>query len=206
MRSLFRIALAMLALSVTGCAAAPPRLSLSPAWPERVDDYQSVTAAWTRRAVLRGQYQQVLELHGTFRSPAWRAARAAREADIRNLRGAAREAVLADARTAADGDYEVALVMITYDRTENDLHHGARSVWRMRLVNDRGQEFEPIAITRDRRPLEILKAEFPAANEFAEVYIATFPRSADVLRDDARQVGLKLWSPRGGVELTWLAP
>ncbi|HVK76074.1 MAG TPA: hypothetical protein VM734_22265, partial [Kofleriaceae bacterium] len=64
----------------------------------------------------------------------------------------------------------------------------------------------PIEIVRDRRPLEVLRAELPEVTEFAKVYIATFPRSANVLRPDARAVTLKMWSSRGGVALVWKAP
>ena len=40
--------------------------------------------------------------------------------------------------------------------------------------------FRPGAV---RARLEVLKAELPEVNEFAEVYVATFPRTAGVLHD-----------------------
>jgi hypothetical protein len=198
---------AALALGLAaGCSHPPAPITLGPTWPDQPGRYREVTEAWTRHAILRGQYQQVLELFGTLRSPAWYAAHAAREADIRNLQGAARDAVLAQARTAADGDYQIVLVVTTYDPSENDLHRGDRSVWRLALVGDDGRETPPSQIVRDKRPLEVLKAELPQVNEFSEVYVATFPRAANVLHDGAHRIALKMWSPRGGVELTWLAP
>ncbi len=207
-RATVRAALLALAAAtaVAACGSTPGPVPLSASWPERSGEYEDVTAAWTRRAVLRGQYQQVLELYGTFRSPTWRAAYAEREARIRKVEGAARDALFAKAKLAAEGDYEIALVVTTYDRTENDLQRGDRSVWRLALVDDKGIETPPSSIVRDKRPLEVLKVELPEVNEFAEVYVATFPRSANVLRDDARRMTFKMWSPRGGVELAWLAP
>lgn len=194
-----------LAGSAAACAAAPPPVALSDTWPSQAGEYGDVNRAWTRTATMRGPYQQALEVHATFRSPEWRAAHAGREARIRNLDGAARDAVFAAARTAADGDYEVTLVVTTYDRSENDLHRGERSVWRLALVDDAGVETAPVKIERDRRPQEMLRAELTTLGDFAQVYVARFPRSAAVLRPGARKLTLKMWSAKGGVALTWLA-
>ena len=56
------------------------------------------TEAWTRTKSLAGQYQEVLELAATFKSPDWRAAHAAREAEYRMLTGPARDQVFAQAK------------------------------------------------------------------------------------------------------------
>lgn len=190
---------------VAGCAAAPPPVALSDSWPSQAGDYDDVNQAWTRTATMRGEYQQALEVHATFRSPEWRLAHASREARIRNLEGPARDALLTEARTAADGDYEVTLVVTTYDRSENDLHRGDRSVWKLALVDDTGVETAPAKVTRDRRPPEILRAELTKLGDFAEVYVARFPRTSGILHAGARKFALKMWSAKGGVELTWLA-
>lgn len=192
-----------LGVMAAGCATAPAPVTLSETWPDRAGDYDDVNQAWTRTAKLRGSYQQALEVHATFRSPEWRAAHAGREAAIRKLDAAARDALFAEARTAAAGDYEITLVVTTYDRSENDLHRGERSVWRLALVDDAGVETAPIKVVRDRRPLEILRAELPMLGDFAEVYVAKFPHTAAVLRDGASKVALKMWSVKGGVELVW---
>jgi hypothetical protein len=188
-----------------GCASAPAPVALTDTWPSQVGDYDDVNRAWTRSAKLRGPYQLALEVHATFRSSEWRAAHASREARIRNLEGAARDTLLAAARTAAEGDYEVTMVVTTYDRSENDLHRGDRSVWRLALVDDAGVETAPIRVDRDRRPQEILRAELPTLGDFAQVYVVRFPRTANVLRPGARKLTLKMWSAKGGVAMTWLA-
>jgi hypothetical protein len=191
--------------AAAGCATAPPPVALTDTWPTKAGDYEDVNQAWTRTARMRGEYQQALEVHATFRSPEWRAAHAEREAEIRKLDGAGRDALVAAARTAAGGDYEVTLVVTTYDRSENDLHRGERSVWKLALVDDAGVETAPAKIVRDRRPREMLRAELPALGDFAEVYVARFPRTAAVLHEGARKVALKMWSAKGGIELIWLA-
>lgn len=193
----------LLAAALAGCAAAPPPVTLTEAWPAQPGDYDDVNQAWTRTARMRGPYQLALEVHATIHSPEWRAAHAGREAAIRKLDGAGRDALFAAARTAAEGDYEVVLVVTTYDRSENNLHRGDRAVWKMALVDDAGVETAPVKVVRDRRPPEILRAELPHLGDFSEVYVARFPRAAAVLRDGARQVTLKLWSVKGSVSMTW---
>jgi len=201
-----RAAAAALVLALAACSSAPAPVPLTPEFPASVGTYEDVTWAWTRRAVLRGDYQQALEVHATFRSPMWHAAYAALQVQHRHLAGAAANQVFGEARAASEGDYQIALAVVTYDPRENDLDRGPRSIWRLALVDDAGRETAPIEIVRDRRPLEVLRAELPEVTEFAKVYIATFPRSANVLRPDARAVTLKMWSSRGGVALVWKAP
>src|ERR1043165_798447 len=94
-------------------------------------------------------------------------------------------------------------MLSTWDRRENDLDRGKRSVWRVVLIDEAGQEIEPIEIVRDRRPLFVVRAEFPALGEFATPYIARVPRTAELFGPKARQGRLRMTSPRGGVEVGW---
>jgi len=197
-----RIAAALLACALAACAAAPPPVDLSGTWPARAGDYHDVTKEWTRRTVLRGHFQQTLELIATFRSPPWRAAAAAREA---SARGATDGTVESLARAAAEGDYEISLVVTTYDRAENDLDRGARSSWKLALVDEQGTETPPIEVVRDRRPPDVIRAEVPEFGDFATAYVARFPRSAAALGPDAKRIKLRMWSSRGAVQLVWNA-
>ena len=188
------------------CGGPPPKVRLTEDWPARTDDYKDVTSSWTRSAILRGEYQEVLQLEATFKSPEWRAAHAARDADALGLDGTARQARITAAQADAQGPYEVEMLVTTWDRRENDLDRGKRSVWRTVLVDDRGTEIEPIEIVKDKRPVFVLRAEFPALGDFANAYIARFPRTSPVLGPNARSVKLRMSSERGGVEVAWDAP
>ena len=203
-----RSALALaLALAVAGCGgAARHPVDLAGAWPAAAPaarDFTRLDRALTRRAVLHRQFQQVVEVNATLRTPAWRAAWAEREIAVRALPAPDAEALRAEARTTADGDYEIAMVVVTYEPEENDLDRGERSIWRVALIDDAGVETPASEIVRDRRTKDVLKSEFPTYGDFAEVYVARFPRSAGVLHPGARKVELKLASTRGRVVLTW---
>jgi hypothetical protein len=200
-----KIALWLLIGLCTACAARQPIVRLTEDWPATIRDYDDVVADWTRKAQLHAAYQEVCELVATFKSPEWRAAHAAYEADNRGLTGAAREKLLAEARAEVSGPYELEVMLTTWDRRENDLDRGKKSVWRVVLIDEQGQEIEPLEIIKDRRPSFVVRAEFPGLGEFATPYIARFPRTTPLLGPTARQLRLRMSSTRGGLEVTWNA-
>lgn len=185
-----------------GCGRTPPPVDLSGTWPSAPGDLDDVRDAYTRRAVLRGDFHQILEVYATFRAPPWYAAAAARAAAAR---GVPYEREADAAHALADGDYQFTLVVTTHDRDENDLDRGERSVWRLALVDAAGGETAPSSITRDRRPRAVRAAEQPGLGDFAEVYTVTFPRAAAALGPEVQSVTLRMWSPRGGVAMSWRA-
>jgi hypothetical protein len=200
-------ALCLLVLGAAACGAAEPRVRLVDEWPSApTGDYADVTERWTRTARMRGQYQEAIELAATFKSPEWRAARAEMDADARGLEGEARAQRIEQARAEAAGPYEFELMVVTWDRRENDLDRGAKSVRRVRLLDEQGMEIEPLEIIKDKRPPFIIRQEFPAFGDFATAYLARFPRTKPLLGPNVQKLRLRFSSTRGGIGLTWQAP
>ena len=185
------------------CTVTYPAVRLTEDWPTTARDYSGVVHDWTRKAQLHASYQEVCELVATFKSAEWRAAFATRDADLRGLVGAGREQRIAQSRAEVAGPYELEIMLTTWDRRENDLDRGKKSVWRVVLIDESGQEIEPLEIIRDRRPAFVVRAEFPALGEFATAYVARFPRTTPLFGPGARQVRLRMTSTRGGVEVEW---
>ncbi|MBA3465515.1 MAG: hypothetical protein H0T46_36620 [Deltaproteobacteria bacterium] len=199
--------LALLVLSIaTACGAADPRVRLTSEWPLRVGNYKTVTQEWTRSAVLRGSYQEVMELSALLKSPEWHAAHAEKDANNRGLVGEARAQRIAQAQAEAAGPFEFVLMVTTWDRRENDLDRGKRSVWRVALLGSDGHEILPLEIVKDKRPAFVVRSEFPALGDFAQTYHVRFPREANVLGPDVKQVRLRISGERGGLEVKWDAP
>jgi hypothetical protein len=188
------------------CSVTYPAVRLTEDWPTTIRDYKAVVRDWTRKAQLHANYQEVCELVATLKSSEWRAAEAVHDADVRGLTGAARDERLARSRAEVAGPYELEVMVATWDRRENDLDRGKKSVWRVVLIDEQGREIEPLEIVRDRRPAFVVRAEFPSLGEFATPYIARFPRTAPIFGATARQVRLRMSSTRGGVEVDWKAP
>jgi hypothetical protein len=185
------------------CTVSHPTVRLTEDWPATTRDYSSVVRDWTRKAQLHASYQEVCELVATLKSAEWRAAFARHDADLRGLVGEGREQRIAQSRAEVAGPYELEIMLTTWDRRENDLDRGKKSVWRVVLIDENGQEIEPLEIVRDRRPAFVVRAEFPALGEFATPYIARFPRTRPIFGPSAKHVRLRMSSTRGGLEVDW---
>ena len=199
------IAIALVTMLAAACGAPSPPVTLRGDWPPEVRDYDEVVRDLTRATVLHAQYQEVLELSATLKTPEWFAARAIKDAETRGLVEPARSQRLVQAQADAAGPYEVELLVTTWDRRENDLNRGKKSIWRVVLIDDLGNEIEPLEIVKDKRPTFTIRADFPLYGDFATAYIARFPRAKPVLGPSVKQVRLRMSSPRGGAELAWLA-
>lgn len=198
--------LAFVVVAAAACGSTDPRVRLSGEWPRRAGAYDTVVQEWTRSAVLRGSYQEVMELTATLKSPEWHAAHAEKDANNRGLVGEAREQRLAQAQAEAAGPWEFELMVTTWDRRENDLDRGKRSVWRVTLLDAQGKEIVPLEIVKDKRPAFVVRSEFPALGDFATPYVIRFPREVNVLGPDVRRVQLRISGERGGLQVNWDAP
>jgi hypothetical protein len=197
-------ALALVVL--VACGASAPPVKLVEDWPAQPPSYKDATADWTRKSALRGQYQEVMELAATFKSPEWRASRAMRDIEYRSLTGEGKDQFIAQAQAEAAGPYEVELMVTTWDRRENDLDRGKRSVWGVVLIDEQGHQIEPLEIVKDKRPSFTVRADFPALGDFAQAYIARFPRTTPLLGPNVKKLRLRLYGVRGAVEVSWDAP
>lgn len=213
-RAAHLVAALALSAGVAGCASVTPSIHLSSAWPARAGEFHATTRAWTRHANDRTNsdddqgriFEQTVEVYATFKSPEWRAAYVRFRAE-RNQLPPGEVAALTEREKKDDADqYEVMLLVATYDRKINELQKGARSIWRVALVDDRGAEIVASEIKRDRRPRSEIAAEFPHLGDFHQPYVARFPRTVDLLRPGARRFSLKLTSSQVGVSMTWAAP
>ncbi len=203
---MIRAVAVVLAVVLAGCPKAPTPVQLGGEWPATAGDYGDRTAAWTRRAQIRADYQQVAEVFATFKSPEWRTAWVERRASRGKLSEQSKAELLAAERLADEEAWEVVIVLTTWDRKENDLDRKGRSVWRVVLVDADGVEVAPSEIKRDRRPRNIIRSEFPGYGDFSEAYVAKFPKTARMLGPGVTKIGLRMSSTRGGLELWWQSP
>jgi hypothetical protein len=198
-------ALVLGAAIAAGCGTVP-RVPLTDTFPDCGGDYEDVTAAWTRTEILRGEYQEMLNVSATFKSPQWRAAHAARAARHKGLDATATAALCTAEKTTYDAGHEIELIVTTWDRKENNLHRKQNATWKVALINDAGQIVEPTKIERDRRAVHEIRSEFPEHDTFAEAYVAHFPREPAVTGPSARAIKLRVYGSRGAIELVWQAP
>lgn len=182
-----KLLLPILVLAATACGGANP--------------YERVTDSWTRKGEMRQRYQEALTVAVTYKSLQWREAFARKTAEDRGLEGPALEQQLAQAKADDAGPIEFQMIVVTWDRRENDLDRGKKSVWKVRLLDEQGMEIEPLEIIKDKRPDYIIRAEFPEMKNFAVAYIVRFPR--DKVPNPSANLRMHMSSPRGGVRLVW---
>lgn len=206
-------ALLLLLLCAAGCGGSEPPVELSGAWPRQAGDFDEVTERWTRHGRdnsglggdQRHRLEQVIDVYATFKSPEWRAAYIAHQAERHRMAAPAVRELTARERAEDADHYEVMLLVATHERRANDLQKGARSAWRVALVDDAGREIVATDIKRDRRPRDAIMAEFPHMGDFHQPYVARFPRTVDLLRPGARRFQLKVTGEQGAVVLEWRA-
>jgi hypothetical protein len=203
--NLLRACVLSLLLPTLACTGSHSSIHYSNDWPSGESDYEDVTAAWTRRDVLRApmaqQKTQLIELYATFLSPEWRHAYVRQQARLRRLNKQARAALEAEQRKADSEFYEVQLVVTTYHHSHNDLHRGENSMWKVALIDQDGKEIPAARVEKDRRPRQQIAAEFPKFGDFAAGYRAYFPKDSDLLAGS--HFAMRVSSSLGAVEVFW---
>jgi hypothetical protein len=198
------LAAALVGAAAAGCGGPPAKVVLDGTWPATTRPYRDVAEDWSRHGELNRDYQQVIAVDATIKSPEWRVAFVERDAKARGLDPTATAKLLDDHKAAAAKATEVELIITTWDRRENQLAR-PDPVWKVTLIGSDGTSLTPTRIVRDKRPKHILRSEFPEVDDFAEAYIATFPGETPVLVPGAKTVRLRVSSGRGTVEVTWEA-
>jgi hypothetical protein len=171
-------------------------------------DYDGVYRSWTREAdeFAFGRLTDVLNVTATFQSWEFRWAYVVRYAEDHGLRTEERaemlRATLADARER----HRFFVTLSGPLWRESDLTSDD-SVWRVVLVDERGEQTVPIEIERVDRPGTNVSAYYPSVSPFRQTFRIVFPaKRADntaTIPDAAKKAILRFMGPLGTVELTW---
>ena len=198
--------LSLISLLTIGCGSAPKPVKFSTLWPTETISYEDSTDNWTRRGLLRAslanQASQLLELHATFLSTEWRSAYVDRQAELQKFNDSARKEMTEQQQKLGSAHHQVELVISTYHPEHNDLHR-EQSIWRVVLVDEAGNEFPAEKIERDRRPRQLISAEFNTLGDFSEAYLATFPFVDSIL--SGKKFSLRISCSLGTVEVDWIS-
>lgn len=203
-----RLLVTALCLSFLGaCAGRPIRLETGPRalTPE---DYEEVYEAWTRNAddFQWGGLNDVLRVTATFESWEFRWGYVVRYASDHALEGETRNNLL---RASLDDSQEHHRFFITISGEvfEEQNLTSARSAWRVVLVDEGGQQMEPVAIERVRRPSAAERTYFPTISSHRQAFRLIFPARRDdgspVIPQDAEAVTLRFAGALGQLDVRW---
>lgn len=187
-----------------GCGSQPSPVVFSTDWPTEIKSYEESTEDWTRRGLLRAsmgnQASQLLELHATFLSTQWRASYVDRQAELQKLSPSARAEMNAEQKKIASAHHQVKLIVSTYHPEHNELHRD-QSMWRIVLVDEQGNQYPAEKIEKDRRPKQLISAEFNNLGDFGEAYLATFAPTPELL--SGKKFSLRISCSIGTVDVDW---
>ena len=194
------------AVLALGCGGGTPRVSLAP--PDKAprhQDYDGIRNTWTRNARIIKQLDTTLRVHATLFSPEFSAAYLARRTHMFWL-SAETERELS--RTLQEPGSKASVFFVAaapIDSDWNDFDH-KRSVWRIALVNDHGDQVDAAEIREENRDA-ILEELFPYFGHFHRAYRLSFPKvlpdGQPLVRGDTRSLALRFAGPLGQAELTW---
>lgn len=194
------------ALLLAACSPVNHPVSLSPPKTRpKSADYGDVLETWTRHGRVVRQLDTPLNVYATLFSPTYAAAYAARYVDLFKLPAPRRQALERELEQGWNERFELVFAAATHDIAWNDFHR-KRSAWRIALVNDRGDEVEPVSIEREKRSptWEVL---YPYVEGFYELYRVRFPRQTaagqPLVTGGTRHLALRFAGALGHVDLIW---
>jgi hypothetical protein len=176
-------------------------------------DYRKVLSRWTRRALITRDFDTTLDVAATFKSHDFRWAYAVRYSAQYQLSTADQDRLLKGQLAELDAAYEF-LVSAAATRFEWVDFHKKDSVWRVRLLDDRGHELAPLEVRRLKTPVAELEAFFPPSTRsqpvasFYTTYLLRFPKKlpdgTPLDLESAGKVTLRFAGVLGAAELNWL--
>jgi hypothetical protein len=172
-------------------------------------DYPEVFQRWTRHGKLVRDVGTVIEVWSTYKSWDFRQAYIEQYAEVYNLNAADRRALQQAQLQAARTTYEFHVVAQSTEFEWNDLEQ-KDSVWKVTLLDGRGGELAPEALTVEKLPDLYEMRFFPSRTHFSRTYTVRFPRSTG--DGDGRFLGatsgrllLRVAGPLGRAEVDWVA-
>ncbi len=189
-----------LALVASGCAyfgQTPSPSTNEGAWADARD-------AWTRKAKVYNQLDDVAFATATYQSPSVRAARVERMAVWKGMPPAERDAALAKEQAEGAESEEFLLAFFTDDRRANDLATD-RGTWRVVLVVDGKEQALPSKVTTVKRDPTI-QTLYPYVTDFDTLYRVRFPRYPGPKPLHEQPFELRIAGALGKIDLAFAPP
>ena len=176
-------------------------------------DYRTVLARWTRRALITRDFDTSLDVAATFKSHDFRWAYSVRYSAQYQLSTADQDKLLKQQLAELDAAYEF-VVSAAATRFEWIDFQKKDSVWRIRLLDDRGHEVAPMEVRKLKTPVAELEAFFPPSTRsqpmasFYTTYLMRFPRKlpdgSPLDLEHAGKVTIRFAGVLGAAELNWV--
>lgn len=191
--------------AASACAAPKVDFGMS-ARGYRANDYDKVAKRWTRTTTLHEGITQRLAVSGVLKSWDYRQAYLALVGERFALSLAEREQLQRQERGAADTYHELFVSVAMENKRWQDLDE-PKSLWKLALVNDRGEELRPATVERVKRITPEIRQLYPFHTRFHQAYVVRFrkvlPDGRLLVGHDTKRVTFRVAGAVGRAELHW---
>ena len=202
---------AFLLAGLTGCATTQPVVSLAP--PQQAVSqtaYDDEVKKWTRRGDAVRDFDTTLIAYATFHAPEFQDGFIAKYIDTYHVNANAQESVRGSLLESVSEGWVFHVETQSHTYELNELKP-PKSVWRTTLIDDKGREVSPLAVSNDNTRPEVLNTFYPYTTVFSRAWRVVFPKNlpdgSPLVTPDTRSIMLRFAGPTGTIELVWkMAP
>ncbi len=171
------------------------------------EGYTTTLRRWTKHHKVYRHFEALIFTTATYLSPEFRAALVNRRTRLLGLPVSEARRVKAEHEERSRRYHEFVVSVYTAERRWNDLD-AERSLWRVSLANDRGQEVSPSEVIRQDLRSGDLQAYFPYITVFQQAYLVRFPKQSlelgsSVIDSTTQSFQLRFLSGIAVSELNW---
>jgi hypothetical protein len=172
--------------------------------------YEKTRERWTRDVRLTKALDTSLSVWATLFTPEFTSAYVKRRTEMFKLTGAEQAALERQVRDDAGSGYYFFVAAAAHDYNWVDFEQ-PRSVWRVALLNSKGEQVAASRIELERRVTATVVELFPYVTEFYRTYTVRFPLTLPdgrpLLRGGSEEeLTLRFAGPLGHAELRWKLP
>jgi hypothetical protein len=193
--------------SLLGCSGGAPVVSLEPVRkPILHSEYGKIRGRWTRQAKIIKKLDTTLRVHATCFSPEFIAAYVARRARLFRLPKEKADQLRHQLMAQWSEGMTFLVAASTIDFDHNDFDR-SKTIWRVTLENDRGQQLVPSQILSEKKNTATITEMFPYVGRFHRVYTFTFPKKVTdtdpLINSSTERFTLHFSGPLGHAALVW---
>jgi hypothetical protein len=193
---------------IVGCAHAPVDLG-SADRSFSASDYTTALVNWSRKGAVYKNLESRLFLHATLRSWAFRQAQLAYRIDAERITANEAATLKASERAEAEKWYEFFVAAHTHEWQWNRLENRSKdSLWRIRLINDKGVGVAPTTVNRIGTNDPRYQAMYPYYKAFYVGYRVRFPKTdgqGNPLAVPGSRLTMRISGAPATIDLQWTA-
>jgi hypothetical protein len=169
--------------------------------------YEEVCESWSREARVHHGFEAEYIVVGTFKSKAFRRAYVDEFAAAYQLNAEEKNRLLKDQLEKTDLSHEFQVALFVPEKKWEKIDK-IESMWKLYLVNDKGDRVKPLEVERVNRQNADIKHFYPYVTPWKTPYVVRFPyripeTNRPLVDKETKAITLVVTSVLGTAHLTW---